>query len=205
MRFLPTSLLATAVVLTAMLAAFSLLEWDRGIEFSTQPFLAEATGADAPASGCVGGEARLTEMEARLVELHNKERSARGLAALCVRDELIASSRKHSEDMISRGYFAHESPGEENSFERMRRAGYTLDGYSSIKTGENLAWRTHSGPRPKLSDAEKVVDGWLESEGHRRNLLDPEFREVGIGTATGNYKDYEQPATMYTVNFGVRE
>ncbi|MBA2375129.1 MAG: CAP domain-containing protein [Actinomycetota bacterium] len=156
--------------------------------------------------GCGGGEVRLSGIEARLFELHNEERGARDISSLCVREELVESSRIHSEDMIEHDYFAHETPEDVDAFERMERAGYTLDdGYSSIKTGENLAWRTQSGPEPELSDAELVVEGWLESEGHRRNLLDPEFREVGIGAATGEYKDYEQPATMYTVNFGVRE
>lgn len=222
MKSLATSLLAIAAVLTVMLAAFSLSGRDRGIEFSTQPFRAETTEAPAaeeispPATatpsegrvvfeGCEGDEVVLGGMEARLVELHNEERGSRGLPSLCVRSDLTASARAHSEDMIERDYFAHETPEDEDAFERMKRAGYTLDGYSSIKTGENLAWRTHSGPRPELSDAELVIEGWLDSEGHRRNLLDPEFREVGIGAATGEYKDYEQPATMYTVNFGLRE
>jgi uncharacterized protein YkwD len=225
MKFLSTTLLAVAAILTATLAALSVLDLGSGAEFSTQPFHTGADEATSPSSteppdeagvseggnssvvveGCGGVRVVLGAMEARLVELHNEERSVRDLPKLCVREELVASSRLHSEEMIERDYFAHETPEDENAFERMKRAGYTLDGYASISTGENLAWRTHRGAGPEPSDAKLVVEGWLESEGHRRNLLDPDFREVGVGTATGEYKDYEQPATMYTVNFGVRE
>lgn len=218
MRSLIATSLTLAAFLTAMLVAFSLFEERREGESS-----ARETGTTGGAvrhdlrpdpegnsegavriTGCEGEELVLGEIEARLVELHNEEREARGLATLCVRRELVESSRLHSEDMLSRDYFAHETPEGVGAFERMQEAGYTLDGFSSIKTGENLAWRTHYGEFPEVSEAREVVEGWLDSEGHRENLLDPGFREIGVGIATGEYEDYDLPATMYTVNFGSR-
>jgi uncharacterized protein YkwD len=47
------------------------------------------------------------------------------------------------------------------------------------------------------------MDAWMKSDGHRRNILDGEFREIGVGTYTGTYGDTER-VTMYTAGFGVR-
>jgi hypothetical protein len=64
---------------------------------------------------------------------------------------------------------------------------------------ENIAWGSGS-----LASPEYIFRSWLESSEHRANILDPEYREIGIGTAMGEYQGYSD-STVYTVDFGVRQ
>ena len=161
---------------------------------------------EIPVASCAGESTPLNEAEKVMLDLHNEERTSRGLSPLCLRPELLQSSRAHSADMIEERYFSHDSPVGETSSDRMRSAGYTPEGYASWRVGENIAYRSHYyADAPTRGDLHQVFDGWMQSEGHRENLLNPEFRELGLGTATGEYTpDTSGPVTMYTANFGAR-
>jgi uncharacterized protein YkwD len=101
---------------------------------------------------------------------------------------LEKAAQKHAEDMLARGYFAHESPSGTTVKERAREAGYE---WRTI--GENIAEGQFT--------VDEVMDTWMESPGHRRNILDPAFTEIGIGLALGKGKNGERNV-LWVQNFG---
>jgi uncharacterized protein YkwD len=147
---------------------------------------------------CGGSSIRLDAPEKVLLKLHNEARRQRGLESLCLEPALVEAARAHSRDMMERDYFAHTSPDGETLGERLKRFGYTPEGYGYWKVGGNIAWHSGSEPQP-----ENMFEGWMDSEGHRDNILSEDFRQIGIGTYTGQYKSYEE-SIMYTADFGVR-
>lgn len=108
-----------------------------------------------------------------LVAEMNRERAAFGLAPLRIDDRLSMAAEDRIDDMFSKEYFAHVSPDGTQPFVWADRRGYE---YRTI--GENLAvgYRTST----------VVVDGWMHSAGHRRNILGREFEDVGIAIAIGS-------------------
>lgn len=109
--------------------------------------------------------------ENQLVNLVNKEREAGNLKSLVFDQELTKIARLHSEDMFKRGYFAHNSPEGKNVSDRA-----TEENFSFLVIGENLAYA------PTVELAHK---GLMNSEGHRRNILSPDFNRIGIGIMDG--------------------
>lgn len=112
------------------------------------------------------------ESEERMVELVNVERVKRGLTALRVEENLVSIARKHSHDMFERRYFSHYSPEGQDVGFRARQGGieYTL-------VGENLAY---------APDVEMAHTGFMNSEGHRKNILDTAWTRIGIGVIDGD-------------------
>lgn len=107
------------------------------------------------------------DSEAVMLRLVNQERTLAGLQPLVADDRLRAVARAHSEEMFRLGYFAHDSPVSGSPFDRLRRAGI-----SYVAAGENLAYA------PTVEAAHR---GLMNSPEHRRNILDLQFRRVGIG------------------------
>jgi uncharacterized protein YkwD len=124
---------------------------------------------------------------AMLAEVNGVRRKA-GAPPLRSNPLLDKAAQKHAEDMLARGYFAHESPGGGTVRERAKEAGYDWR-----EIGENIA----EGQR----SVDEVMDGWMKSPGHRRNLLDPSFADIGIGVATGKGKDGEY-RVLWVQSFG---
>ncbi|MFD2055712.1 CAP domain-containing protein [Mesorhizobium calcicola] len=121
---------------------------------------------------------------------------------LAMNDLLLSAARGHSQDMIDRDYFAHDEPGAggRDPFERMTAAGYNWDW-----AGENIAYQsTHGTLTPEMTlqlHQLLFVDPNYPGRGHRVNLMNPDFQEVGVGQAQGAYKT-EGEATMLTEDFG---
>jgi uncharacterized protein YkwD len=90
--------------------------------------------------------------------------------------------------MLKRGYFDHRSPAGTTVRERSRAAGYN---WAAI--GENIAFGQTS--------VDEVVETWLESPGHRKNILSPNFTELGIGLALGRGPDGKYQV-LWVQNFG---
>lgn len=109
--------------------------------------------------------------EAQMLVLVNEERAKVGAPPLVIDEALIRSARLHSEDMWERQYFAHENPDGKSPFDRMLAADAVF-----LLAGENLAL----APTTQLAHV-----GLMNSPGHRRNILDPNFRRVGIGIIDG--------------------
>lgn len=147
---------------------------------------------------CDGGSIRLNAYEKRILGLHNRTRKQRGLETLCVNPALTQAARAHSSDMIEEDYFAHTSPDGETLVERLRHFGYVTEGYGFWKVGGNIAFGNYSKGEP-----DHIFEGWMNSPPHRENILEGDFEQIGIGTAAGTYKTYEE-TVMYTADFGVR-
>lgn len=136
-----------------------------------------------------------TEVE-QVIELTNLARVAEGRPPLAFNETLALSAQSHSEDMAVTDFFAHYNPATFTTpTDRIAAAGY--DG---IATGENLA----AGSRTPA----EAVQGWLESPGHRANIMSDNFREIGTGYVfeeDDRYPDEALPYQHYwTQNFGTR-
>jgi uncharacterized protein YkwD len=132
--------------------------------------------APAQASACADADLvpthdTLQEVAVSAICLANEERAARALRPLQWHPGLHFPAMAYAERMVREGFFAHESP--EGGTVADRLAAYRESG---ADVAENLAW----GER-ELATARATVAGWMASEGHRANLLDPAMREVGIG------------------------
>ncbi|PGA25045.1 serine protease [Bacillus thuringiensis] len=117
----------------------------------------------------------LSEFEQRVVKLTNAERAKQGLPALKIDTELSKVARIKSEDMQKNNYFDHNSPTYGSPFDMMKKFGIS---YTSA--GENIA----QGQRTP----EEVVQAWMNSAGHRANILNNGFTHIGVGyVESGNY------------------
>ncbi len=149
---------------------------------------ARAGTATTAVRTCGGQTIKLNWKEKRTLRLHNRKRRSRDLRALCVSAKLTKAARAHSASMIKNDYFGHGSVGR-----RLKRYGYHWR-----LCAENIAGGSGSYGLPS-----NIFKLWMSSSGHRANILDGRFREVGIGTYKGTYKG-KRRYTMYTVDFGRR-
>ena len=147
---------------------------------------------------CGGGTIELSSNEKRTLDLHNRARVDRGLPRLCVHRVLTKAARAHSQEMLDKDYFSHDSYNGETAGERIARFGYTSKGYRYYKIGENIAWGSGSQGSP-----DSIFKSWMNSPGHKANIVHKDFREIGIGARTGTFQGNTQ-STMYTVDFGTR-
>ena len=122
-----------------------------------------------------GKDPKVSQYEAEVVRLVNVERAKYGLKPLTENWELSRVARYKSQDMVDRGYFSHTSPTYGSPFDMMRAFGL-----SYRTAGENIAY----GQRTP----QEVVTAWMNSQGHRANILNASFTQIGVGyVASGNY------------------
>jgi uncharacterized protein YkwD len=150
----------TASLLAAMVAA--------------TPAHAACAGADAMPSAANAGKVR----KATLCLL-NTQRRSHGLAKLHANGRLRRAAAPYARLMVSRSFFSHDGPGGSTPQSRIQGTHY-LDGARAWSIGENIAWGT--GP---LATPRAIVRAWMHSPGHRANILNAGFRDIGIGIANG--------------------
>ncbi|GAA3856757.1 hypothetical protein GCM10022243_22480 [Saccharothrix violaceirubra] len=122
-------------------------------------------------------------VEEKVVELTNAERARVGCAPLVADDRLARAAREHSVDMAAKNYFEHHSKDGRSFVDRVKAAGYPAPGAENIAAG-------HKTP-------ELVVKGWMDSPGHRANIVNCRLKAIGVGMARGgSYGIY------WTQNFG---
>ena len=115
------------------------------------------------------------DYEAEVIRLVNDIRKQNGLKPLAANWELSRVARYKSQDMVDKKYFSHTSPTYGSPFEMMRAFGLTYR-----TAGENIAYGQKT---PK-----EVVNAWMNSSGHRANILNPSYTQIGVGyVAKGNY------------------
>jgi uncharacterized protein YkwD len=144
-------------------------------------------------------EIRIPDLERRVHELINKERIKHKADALRFDKELGEIARAHSADMAKRKFFSHVNPDGRNATERGKTAGYLCQkvytGYFSNGIAENI-YQGHLYSRIRISGtqrsydwysaeelAEEAVEGWMDSPGHRKNILEKAYDRTGIGIA----------------------
>jgi len=133
--------------------------------------LARDFGVDVEDDG-TGGSDPHDALCAAVVTATNAQRTRHRLPPLSVDARLAAAAHAHSADMVARGFFAHADPDGRNVDQRVRAAGYPFR-----VVAENIA-----AGQP---DAATVVEAWMDSPGHRANILRREVTQIGVGRATG--------------------
>jgi uncharacterized protein YkwD len=129
--------------------------------------------------------------------LHNQVRAQAGLPALKPNAKLAKAALAHSADMVQEGYFEHSAPSGTTFVDRILGAGYVRKD-QGWTLGENLAWGTGD-----LSTPAGVMQAWMNSAGHKANILKRAYREVGIGIRLGVPSDGGVGAT-FTLDFGAK-
>lgn len=126
-------------------------------------------------SDSTGEDSQIGNFVKQVAELTNAARLENGLNALALDNDLTEAAQLKSDDMAQNGYFSHQSPTYGSPFDLMDQVGIN---YSSA--AENIA----AGQRTP----EQVVNSWLNSEGHRANMLDPKMTHIGVGySSNGHY------------------
>ena len=143
---------------------------------------------------------RLQALDGQILTRLNATRAAHGLRPLVVSDGLENAAVAHSRDLIQAGVFQHDSPDGTSFVQRLKHF-YSPSGYSSWTAGENILYNTAD------IDADTAIRAWLDSPPHRENMLNPDWREVGIGsvhasTAGGTFGG--APTWVITMDFGAR-
>jgi uncharacterized protein YkwD len=137
-----------------------------------------------------------TVAEATLCLL-NGERADRGLTALKLDRDLQQAALGHGNDMVDHRYFAHDGRDGSRPADRIRAAGYLRSG-GAWRIGENLAWGTGDLATPRA-----IMAAWMASPGHRANILQPAYREIGFGVIAGNPGSESGAGATYVTEFGV--
>ncbi|MEU4397340.1 CAP domain-containing protein [Micromonospora orduensis] len=131
---------------------------------STAPITTNGSGS---AGGTVSSQAR------EVVNLVNAERAKAGCKALSIDDKLMTAAQKHSQDQADHQNMSHTGSDGSNAGVRLDRVGYAWRTY-----GENVAWNQKTPA--------SVMDAWMNSSGHRANILNCAFTEIGVGIASSN-------------------
>ncbi len=117
-------------------------------------------------------------LPAVVVDKTNIERKELALPPLVRNSVLDAAAQLKADDMAKNSYFAHYSPAGVSPWHWFNEAGYRY-----VHAGENLA--VH------FTDSKEVVEAWMDSPTHRANIVNQNYREIGVGTARGTYDGYE--------------
>ena len=160
---------------------------------------AEANAPRRPSSAD-RSDTGLSGLESSLLARVNAVRRQHGLSGLTLSNGLTTAAAYHSSQMVQHGFFQHESRGGGAFWKRIGLF-YGSKGFRSWEVGENLAYGS-----PGLSAGE-TVRMWLNSPGHRENLLSNSWREIGLGaihveSAGGDFAG--DPVTVITADFGAR-
>ncbi|MGW5427177.1 CAP domain-containing protein [Streptomyces sp. NPDC004059] len=141
---------------------------------TTAPSTAKPTPTPTPTATASGATARV-------VQLVNAERAKVGCHPLTVNAKLTKAAQAHSADMAAHRNMSHTGSDGSSPGDRITRAGYTWSAY-----GENVAYG--------YATPEQVMTGWMNSPGHRANILNCSYKEIGVGLA--------QPGSYWTQDFG---
>jgi uncharacterized protein YkwD len=127
---------------------------------------------------------QLTDEEKEIFDLTNAARKDQQLEPLRVNATLMKCARQHSLNMAKQAKMAHELDGK-SPFDRLRAVGYDYR-----RAGENVAYGDED------VSVKEIFDGWMKSEGHRKNILNKDYVEIGLGIAVSGEEKY------YTQVFG---
>jgi uncharacterized protein YkwD len=159
----------------------------------------DAAAAKPDVDGCAGSwlrpvPANEAQVRAATLCLLNARRARAGDAPLTQNPMLQQAAELHSRDMAARQFFEHRNPDGVLPDARIVHAGYP-----PILVGENLAWGELAESTPA-----NIVSLWMKSPGHRSNVLEPDYREIGIGFAFQAPEPQDEPrqAAIYTTTFG---
>lgn len=132
--------------------------------------------------------------------LLNKQRKKRGLPKLERDRKLQKAAQRHNDHMLAKKCFSHQCPGEGSLEQRLRSVDYLKSGLSLWAYGENIAWGEKGRSTPRA-----IVKAWMNSAGHRANILNRSFRELGVGVSAGTPYSAKAKGATFTTDFGLRK
>ncbi len=155
--------------------------------------LPSAWGQLRTQSGALSKHAGIThpkDLERRIFQLTNEARRKNGLLALEADDGLACKAREKSDDMLKNNYFSHTSPSGKTFQDRLQEE-EPASFKTMFKAGENIYMGNRFDYQVDVpTQARLIVDGWMTSPGHRRNMLDPSYTHLGIGVAARGKECY---------------
>ena len=156
---------------------------------------ASAQSAACPNADVVPSAGNLAQVSQATLCLLNDERATHGLAPVVEAQGLTQPSAAYSARMVAENFFAHVAPDGATLVDRLAGADY-IERDGDWTVGENIAWG-----QGDLATARNIVIAWMNSPGHRENILTGEYTEIGIGIVPGTPGDPSWGAT-YTTDFG---
>lgn len=163
--------------------------------------LPTASASAAHAAACRGANLTPSPRTAVAVRhatlcLLNRERARHGLRRLREHRSLGHAAKKYARLMVAKRFFDHVSPAGSTMSSRVKRTNY-LKRTRAWSLGENIAWGSSGAATPA-----RIVNAWMHSAGHRANILNGKFREIGIGIALGAPNGGS--GATYVNDFGLR-
>jgi Cysteine-rich secretory protein family len=140
---------------------------------------AAAIAAECPHGGDLVTALSAPDRRAALLCAIDAERTARRLPAVSASGQLARAAQGHADDMVTRHFFEHVTPGGSTLGDRVHATGY-IDGRRDWELGEAIAWAEQP-----LDTPVSLMRAWLGSPEHRAIILDREFRDVGVGVTPG--------------------
>ncbi|MER5180075.1 CAP domain-containing protein [Streptomyces sp. NPDC002896] len=138
---------------------------------TASPSRTASAGTQQPSSGS-GEQSAESAAEAQVLTLVNKERAEAGCSPVRADSGLAALAEDFSEDMAQRGFFSHTDPDGDTPWDRAEAVGISDLGGENIARGQ--------------ANAQSVMDAWMNSPGHRANILNCEYKTMGVGTVFGS-------------------
>ena len=164
-----------------------------------------APNAAQAATSCAGANVvptttNIATVRTATICLVNKERTSRGLHALKGAESLHNVAGTYAKRMVRDQFFDHTSPDGGTFVSRIKRTTYLKGGLRRWDIGENIAWGTG-----KLASPAEIVNAWMHSAGHRKNILTPNYNELGMGIAVGApVSGSKSTGATYVNEFGER-
>jgi len=159
--------------------------------------------------GVAGGEAcndggitpsadNLVQVNAAILCLVNGERADKSLPPLTANAQLEKAATGMGARMVSEQFFSHETPDGKNVVDRVEPTGYIPNSGDWV-VGENLAWGSGA-----LATPQAIVNGWMNSPGHRANILAPDYKDIGLSAALGSPTTSQSGGCVYVNVFGAK-
>ena len=151
--------------------------------------------------GCVNANATAGQVSTKALAhttlcLLNATRKAHHLRGFRLSADLSRAAGLHARDMVRRRYFSHTEPDGANVVDRILHSGY-LGRYGRWRIGENLGWGWGKGATPRA-----IVTAWMRSLGHRRNILNRKFHDIGVAVVAGSPRGKRKRSITYVIDFG---
>jgi uncharacterized protein YkwD len=159
-----------------------------------------AAGADCGNGDLMPDDSNIDQLNASILCLVNAERADNGnLPPLSSNTELEQAAVGMCKLMVSEQFFAHETPEGKTVVDRVEPTGYIPKGNADWVVGENLAWGSGA-----LSTPQAIVNGWMNSPGHKANILAPDYKDVGLAACQGAPSPSLSGGTVYVNDFGAK-
>src|SRR3954465_12357552 len=160
-------------------------------------------GVVGPGDACADGgllpaDDNQAQLNAAILCLVNAERAVEDLSALTQNAQLDQAASGMAQQMVSEHFFAHDTPEGKTVVDRVQPTGYIPNSGDWV-VGENLAWGSGA-----LSTPQAIVNGWMNSPGHKANILAPDYKDIGLAVAMGAPSTSLTGGTVYVNDFGAK-